>query len=165
MPSQSPLRVVLDARGSLAHGSLLDTSVAPTLVCTTAQAPAAALELWRRAGVEVCELPAGHLGGVELRSVLRELQSRGVLQVMVEGGGKLLGAWLAEGAAQQLRLYLGACALGSTAQRWIQAPIASTIADSQRWQLLSVVRLGDDVRIDYQLMSQPESNRKTVEGQ
>lgn len=170
LPERPLLRVVLDARGQLREGPLLDTSLAPTLVFTTAAAPAAARAAWDAAGVEACEVPAastedaggdgdtqgngggGGAGGVALEAVLRELASRGVVQAMVEGGGMLHGTFLrSAGLAQQLRLYVGATALGSTAQRWIRAPLAATITEAPRWKLLGVETLGDDVCLEYML--------------
>ena len=84
--------------------------------------------------------------------MLTELGARGIIQVMVEGGGAVHGAFLgATGCAQQLRLYIGATALGSSATRWINAPLASTIEEAPRWKLLDVQQLGDDVCLDYSL--------------
>ena len=149
-PSNPLLRVVLDASGRVTDGPLLDTSAAPTLVFTTAAAAGEARDAWRAAGVEAVEVPAaGPSGGVDLEAVLIELGSRGVIQLMVEGGGQLHGAFLAERRAQQFRLYVGACALGSSAQRWMQAPLAATIEEAQRWRLSGVEVLGDDVCVDY----------------
>jgi len=166
-PARSPLRVLLDARGRVASGPLLDTSLAPTLIFSTAASrESAARAAWAAAGIEVCEVPAaveggeaegGGGGGVDLPSVLRELGTRGVIQLMVEGGGAVHGAFLADQhGAQQLRLYIGATALGSTSRRWIQSPIAATIGEAPRWSLLSVQQLGDDVCLDYALASARE---------
>jgi diaminohydroxyphosphoribosylaminopyrimidine deaminase / 5-amino-6-(5-phosphoribosylamino)uracil reductase len=164
IPEKQPLRVVLDSRGRLLSGPLLDTSLAPTLIFTSKHAPREARERWRAAGVEVYEtavsaasgdgkqLGAGEDGvSVDLDEVLLELGRRGVLQLMVEGGGSLLGSFLQTRSAQQLRLYIGSCALGSSARRWIQAPLAETIEEAQRWELLGVERVGNDVCLDYQL--------------
>eukprot|EP00308_Calcidiscus_leptoporus_P012167 CAMPEP_0119356124 /NCGR_PEP_ID=MMETSP1334-20130426/4815_1 /TAXON_ID=127549 /ORGANISM="Calcidiscus leptoporus, Strain RCC1130" /LENGTH=431 /DNA_ID=CAMNT_0007370095 /DNA_START=77 /DNA_END=1372 /DNA_ORIENTATION=- len=152
MPTRPLLRVVLDGRGRLVDGPLLDTSLAPTLVCTTDAAPAEALNVWRHAGADVCVLPtAGDGGGVDLDAVLTELQMRGIIQAMVEGGGRLLGAWLNHESATQLRIYVGACALGSTSQRWIQAPVAGSIDQAKRFKLLAVETVTDDVCIDYMI--------------
>ena len=52
---------------------------------------------------------------------------------------------------QQLRLYVGATALGSEAVRWIRAPLASTISEAPRWKLLGVEKLGEDACLDYAL--------------
>ena len=199
-PRANPLRILLDARGRVMGGPLLETTLAPTLVFTTAASRGnAARAAWAAAGVEVCEVaaetpwpldetqaatsqtsryhirqPAGDetqaagasangsgvsVGalsdggdGVALGAVLDELGARGIIQLMVEGGGAVHGAFLSTpGLAQQLRLYIGATALGSTSRRWIQAPIASTINEAPRWKLLDLERLGEDVCVDYAL--------------
>ena len=159
MPSASPLRVVLDARGRVVDGPLLDTSLAPTLIFTTAaSAGSAARAAWEAAGVDVVEVAASDAsdgGGVCLEAALKELGARGVIQMMVEGGGAVHGAFLSTpGCAQQLRLYVGATALGSSATRWIRAPLAGTIDEAPRWELLGVQQLGNDACLDYALDGQ-----------
>lgn len=47
-----------------------------------------------RDGVEVAVLPAARSGGVDLGAVLDTLGERGIIQLMVEGGSKVLGAFL-----------------------------------------------------------------------
>ena len=116
-------------------------------------------ERWRASGAEVHEIPAQTSAsgnnnedeGIDLHEVLLELGSRGILQLMVEGGGSLFGSFLKTQRAQQLRLYVGSCALGSNARRWVQAPLTTTIADTVRWQLLQVERVGNDICVDYLL--------------
>ena len=62
------------------------------------------------------------------------------------------GAFLgSRGLAQQMRVYIGATCLGSTAQRWMQAPLARSIGEAPRWKLLEATPLGDDVCLDYAL--------------
>ena len=87
---------------------------------------------------------------------LCELGRRGIIQLMVEGGGALHGSFLSGRLANQLRLYVGATALGSTSRRWIQAPIATTMADAPRWKLLGSEVVGDDVCLDYALSDELE---------
>ena len=113
----------------------------------------AARAVWAEKGVEVVEVPEGDNGdGVDLPSVLAVLGERGVIQLMVEGGGAVLGTFLAApGLAQQLRLYVGATALGSTAARWMQSSLARTIGEAPRWKLLEMTKLGDDACLDYAL--------------
>ena len=55
------------------------------------------------------------------------------------------------GLAHQLRMYVGATALGATARRWVARPLAETIGDAPRWKLLGVEAVGDDVCVDYEL--------------
>lgn len=173
------LRVLLDARGRVTDGPLLDTALAPTLIFTTAASRGtSARASWEAKGVEAVEVPpassgedggaaaaatgggatvggdgaAAAGGGVDLGAVLDALGARGIVQLMVEGGGAVLGSFLSTPkAAQQLRLYVGATALGSTGTRWINAPLAPTIDAAPRWRLLDVQRLGDDACLDYAL--------------
>jgi riboflavin biosynthesis pyrimidine reductase len=83
--------------------------------------------------------------------VLRALGARGIVQLMVEGGGEVLGDFIRAGLAQQLRLYVGATALGATARRWMRSPLAETIESAPRWSVLAVEQLDNDVCIDYEL--------------
>ena len=84
------------ARPRPAIGPLFDTEVAPTLVVTTAAAEPGAVDAWCAAGakVEVVAAAAGGTG-VDLGETFSVLGREGVLQVLVEGGGTLLGSVLA----------------------------------------------------------------------
>ena len=99
--------------------------------------------------MQVCVMPAAPGGGIDLDALSVELYSRGVIQAMVEGGGQVIGSWISERRAQELQLYVGACALGKTSTRWMQAPLAENIDQAQRWRLLSTEEIGDDVVIRY----------------
>ena len=94
VPAHPPMRVLLDARGRVpAIGPLFDTELAPTLVVTTNDAAPGAIDAWRAAGAKVeVVAPAAGGDGVDLDETLALLGREGVLQVLVEGGGTLLGA-------------------------------------------------------------------------
>lgn len=150
---QQPMRVVLDTRGRVLEGPLLDTKVAPTLIFTNKElCSAAALEKWKASGVEYCEVPLAPGDGkhLDLSCVLKELAKRGVLQLMVEGGAVVQGELLREGFVDELRVYFGATLLGSTAQPWAQTALTSTIGDAKFWHLREVRKLDDDVCLEYE---------------
>ena len=146
-----PLRVLLDARGRVpAEGPLFDVALAPTLVVTTDRAPAAAVDAWHEAGAKVESVPfAIDASGVDLRSVLELLGRLGVLQAMVEGGAALHGSLLAAGLVDRIVAYVGATALGTGGRPVFDQAGAVTIADAPRFALTNVTRLGEDVRLDY----------------
>eukprot|EP00747_Dinoflagellata_sp_TGD_P209963 gnl/TRDRNA2_/TRDRNA2_83318_c0_seq1.p1 gnl/TRDRNA2_/TRDRNA2_83318_c0~~gnl/TRDRNA2_/TRDRNA2_83318_c0_seq1.p1 ORF type:complete len:406 (+),score=60.96 gnl/TRDRNA2_/TRDRNA2_83318_c0_seq1:52-1218(+) len=152
-----PLRVVLDTRGRVMEGPLLDTKVAPTLMFTSKElCSSKAREVWKERGVDCCDVPLAEPGDaspttqrLDLRAVLTELASRGVLQLMVEGGAVLQGELLRMGLCEEIRLYLGATLLGSSAQPWAQTPLTSTISDARFWRLRDVRKLKDDVCLEY----------------
>lgn len=153
LPLRPPLRVILDGQGRVPpDGPLFDTSLAPTMMITTPRCPAGVKDAWKKFGVEVETVAEGKNGvGVNLRQVLSLLGQRGVLQVMVEGGGKLLGAFLDAKLGQHLSLYVGGCALGSLGRPVFSTESIDTLKEAPRFTLAGMTKLGNSVRLDYDL--------------
>ena len=104
-PLRNPLRVVLDGRGVVAEGPLLDTKLAPTLFFTTEHAEASAVDLWRQSGAEVVVVGVGTGGkGVHLEEVLNVLGERGVSQIGAVTAELVERLRLAEAVAARTRL-------------------------------------------------------------
>jgi len=148
---RQPLRVVLDAQGRVpAEGPLFDASLAPTLVITTTAAPEEATSAWLAAGAKVQTVAASATGtGVDLMSALELLAGLGVLQALVEGGGRLAGAFFEAGLVDRLVTYVAPTILGRDGHLAFDVAGPATIADAPRLQLVDVARVGDDVRLDY----------------
>jgi diaminohydroxyphosphoribosylaminopyrimidine deaminase/5-amino-6-(5-phosphoribosylamino)uracil reductase len=92
--------------------------------------------------------PALELSG-DLGQVLDELGRRGVLQAMVEGGATVAGELHRAGLVDRYVVYLAPAFLGGDDGRPLFAgPGAATIADAWRGRLVSVHRLGDDLRLE-----------------
>ncbi len=92
--------------------------------------------------------PAVELSG-DLGAVLDELGGRGVLQLLVEGGARVARAFHAGGLVDRYVLYLApALAGGDDGAPLFAGPGAPTVADLWRGRLVSVARLGDDLRVD-----------------
>jgi diaminohydroxyphosphoribosylaminopyrimidine deaminase/5-amino-6-(5-phosphoribosylamino)uracil reductase len=147
-PPRQPLRVVADSRGRIPPAArVLDGAEAPTLVATTATAPAA----WRAAvaarGAEVLVLPAGPDGRVDLDALLRALGGRGVMSVLVEGGATLLGALFDAGLVDKVQTVVAPLIIGGLAPAAVAGRGARTMAEALRLRDVSVERLGDDVLI------------------
>ena len=135
-----PLRVVLDSEGKVPpEGPLFDPTLAPTLVFTTKKT-------WEKEGVEVIEAPK-----VTLEGVLEELGRRNVIQLLVEGGPHLHTAFIKEGRAHRLALYIGDCVLGEEGLPLLPGLEVSTIEAAPRYALDGVLRFGNSVRLDYHL--------------
>jgi diaminohydroxyphosphoribosylaminopyrimidine deaminase/5-amino-6-(5-phosphoribosylamino)uracil reductase len=92
--------------------------------------------------------PALELSG-PLRGVLAELGRRGVLQLLVEGGASVAREFHAAGLVDRYVVYLAPVLFGGDDGRPIfSGPGAGTIGDVWRGKLVSVERLGDDLRVE-----------------
>jgi diaminohydroxyphosphoribosylaminopyrimidine deaminase / 5-amino-6-(5-phosphoribosylamino)uracil reductase len=84
-----------------------------------------------------------------LGRVLDELGRRGVLQAMVEGGATVAGSFHRAGLVDRYVLYLAPTFFGGDDARPLFAGAgAPTIADVWRGRIVSVERLGDDLRLE-----------------
>jgi diaminohydroxyphosphoribosylaminopyrimidine deaminase/5-amino-6-(5-phosphoribosylamino)uracil reductase len=98
------------------------------------------------AGAKV--LPALQMSGA-LSEVLAELGGLGVLQVLVEGGASVAHDFHAAGLVDRYVLYLAPALFGGDDGRPLFAGAgAGTMADVWRGKLVSVERLGDDLRVE-----------------
>ena len=92
--------------------------------------------------------PALELSG-DLGGVLDELGGRGVLQAMVEGGATVAGEFHRAGLVDRYVLYLAPAFFGGDDARPLFAGAgAPTIAEVWRGRIVSVERLGDDLRVE-----------------
>ena len=93
-------------------------------------------------------LPALELSGA-LGDVLTELGQRGVLQLLVEGGASVAHDFHAAGLVDRYVLYLAPVLFGGDNARPLFAgPGAGTIGEVWRGKLVSVERLGVDLRVE-----------------
>jgi diaminohydroxyphosphoribosylaminopyrimidine deaminase/5-amino-6-(5-phosphoribosylamino)uracil reductase len=99
-------RIVLDGAGRLPTTSRLARSAReiPVLVAVTDRAPAARRQELTALGCEVLAFPGD--GPVPLPALLDELGRRGMTNVLVEGGGRVLGAFLDAGLVDAVDVFI-----------------------------------------------------------
>ena len=95
-----------------------------------------------------------HLPTRDPREALEELFAAGVRHLMVEGGSRILSAFLAAGLVDELIVYLAPTLLGSGTSALEDLGI-TTLADAQRWEWDpasggAVQQLGRDLRLHLQ---------------
>lgn len=90
--------------------------------------------------------PTLHLRTRDPGEVLKVLGERGVVDVLLEGGPALAGAFVAAGRVHRVVAYLAPALLGSGSTALGDAGI-STIGDALRLEIEDVTRIGTDVRI------------------
>jgi len=152
---RTAVRVVLDSQASLRSESRLVQTAreVPVLVAVAEAAPQAERKRLADAGCEVLTCPgADQLGRLEY--LLDELGRRRMTNVLVEGGGQLMGSLLDARAVDEVHVFIAPELIGGKDAR---SPIAGcgveTIADALPLSDLHVEQTGPDVylsgRIDW----------------
>ncbi|GLI07307.1 riboflavin biosynthesis protein RibD [Paenibacillus tyrfis] len=111
VPGLHPIRVVVDSTLRLPHeAKLVRDGIAPTVVLTTEQAPAARRRELEASGVEIVDCGPGP--AVDLDAAMARLGEREIGSLLVEGGGKLSGALLEHRLAHKLVFFLAPKIIG-----------------------------------------------------
>jgi diaminohydroxyphosphoribosylaminopyrimidine deaminase/5-amino-6-(5-phosphoribosylamino)uracil reductase len=134
---RQPLRVVLDSRLETPRTArILKGDGVLVFAARAGELPNA----------EVVALPnAG--GKVDLPKMLEELARREVNELHVEAGARLNASLLREGCVDELLIYLNPSLLGDAAQGMAALPAFASLEERPRLSLLSVERVGEDLRI------------------
>ena len=147
----SPIRVTVTSSGDLDLAARFFTAGdGPRLIYVPGPAgPGIRGRLGGGAGVEV--VGAGDRAGpgtqADLNAVLADLAARGVRRLMVEGGGRVLAQFLAEGLADELNLVVAPIFVGDPAAPRIGG--ASASAPHRRMHLAEARLIGDVVLLRY----------------
>jgi len=113
-----PFRIVLDPnfRIPLECKLLKTISKSPVLIMTTNEAVDANREKTQKienAGAKLVYVPKTE-NGCELEAVLRELGAKGIQQLIVEGGPKVIASFLKQELADAVKIYIAPKILGRT---------------------------------------------------
>lgn len=149
--SRKPLRVVLDAKASLAPRSRLATSARETPVLVLAGAGAGSDEL-TTAGVEIAPVALEADGRVDLGAALALLASRGITRVFSEGGPRIGAELIRLGLADEIVVFTGPKPLGRGVPA-LDAPARKKLADPACYRLAEDVRIGPDRMRRYERIS------------
>ncbi len=150
LPVRSPriIRVVLDPRLTTSPESKLAMSAgeAPVVVFASAAALDGREKELERLGVEVVATPPSE-EGLDLLHVMDELGGRGIKGLLVEGGGETATRFVRKGLADKLTLFYAPKLLGSEGVPMIGDLRATKVAESLRFSVSEVGRVGDDVAV------------------
>ena len=140
-----PLRVVLDSRGRTPPDAHVLDGPNQTLIATTGVSSAEWRASMEAAGAEVLVLPS-HEGHVDLEALLRELGGRGLLTVLFEGGGVVLGSLFDRRLVDRVTAVIAPIIVGAAgAPSAVAGRGAWRMADAPRLRDIEVTRLGEDM--------------------
>ena len=142
---RQPLRIVADSRGRTPLGAKVLGPGGKTLIATTDASPAAWRASIAAAGAEVCVLPADANGHVDMGALLRLLGERGVVSLLVEGGGVLHGSLFAAKLVDKVHAIIAPKIVGGSAYPAVAGDGVALMADAVTLRDVEVLRLGADV--------------------
>ena len=140
---RSLVRVVLDEEVRLSPDSQLanTTSEAPVIIFGNATANHA--DVLRERGVEIVNSSRG-----DLHSVLRELGSRSLQSLLVEGGAAVAGEFIDAGLVNKITFFIAPKIIGgSAAPSAIAGTGAETMPDALELERVSVTQRGKDIEV------------------
>lgn len=139
---RQPLRVVLDPAGRTGPDARVLDQTAPVLLLLADGATPPGLP----SHVQTAQVPQRAPGVLDLPAVLAVLHKRDIRSVLLEGGPRLAGAFLAAGLLDRVVAYLAPALLGAGSAALAEAGVG-TIAQAHRLEPTDVLVLGPDVRI------------------
>ncbi len=146
-----PLRVVIDSQGLVSPDAKIFQQTGETWLVTSE---------WQNkeypASVNQEIIATQSNGKIDLRKLLEQLADKGVNQVLVEAGSGLTGAFIEQGLADELVVYMAPKLLGSKAMSVYQLPF-DTMAQSIQLSLQDSRQIGDDLRFTYSIKGSSDS--------
>ncbi len=159
--SHQPLRIVVDTRGRTSPLAQVLTGPARTLIASVQEASPAWRSALEAAGAEVLTLPkeGEH---VDLLALLKALGQRGVLSLLVEGGGVLLGGFFDRGLVDKVHAVIAPMIIGAgEAPAAVAGQGAFRLAEALRLHDVTVEGLGEDILVT----GYPSARRPTKEAE
>ena len=145
--ARQPLRVVVDGNARTPAGARMLKEPGSTLIAVV-NPEEARLNALRTAGAEVLRLPAASGGGVDMPALMQVLGDRGVVDLLVEGGGKVLGSLFDAGLVDCVASFIAPVIIGGAAS---PAPVGGAgvecMARILRLGNVSVRRLEGDILV------------------
>jgi len=142
----STSRVVVDTTLKTPADSRLvkTTGKSPLVIITTEKAPKRKIELFRSVeGLRLIELKSSN-GKVPLKAALRRLAGIGVVNLLVEGGGELVGALLDERLVDEAMFFIAPRILGGTYSS-IKGKGVASIDKAFHLENMEIKRSGGDI--------------------
>lgn len=145
-------RIVLDSQAALPENCNLIQTVdqAPVLLVCSADADEQRVQKLESRGVEVLRLPkAASTGRLDIGLLLDELGNRSMTNLLVEGGGQLLGAMSDAGLIDEVHAFIAPKLIGgSTAVSPIGGIGSETVAGGSSLSNVETSQIGDDIYIN-----------------
>jgi diaminohydroxyphosphoribosylaminopyrimidine deaminase / 5-amino-6-(5-phosphoribosylamino)uracil reductase len=139
LPRRQPVRVVFDSALSISTDAMLVRSAreVPTVVVSGPSADPSRREALEKQGVSILPAP-------DLRHALARLREGDIRSMMVEGGPRLAGAFLAAGVVDRIAIFTAPIELGPDAPRALEFAPAGFVESLARAPIVRSARFNED---------------------
>ncbi|TQV80488.1 bifunctional diaminohydroxyphosphoribosylaminopyrimidine deaminase/5-amino-6-(5-phosphoribosylamino)uracil reductase RibD [Denitrobaculum tricleocarpae] len=146
LADRSPRRIVVDGRLRLPleHDLVARAGAQSTLVFTQSGTEEQRLQKYHDAGVEVVEIPRNTENVLSVPDLLTILAAMGVTRLLVEGGAKLAGSFMAEDLVDRIAWFRAGGVIGGDGLPAIAGFGLDRLAEMHKFSLESSIALAED---------------------
>jgi diaminohydroxyphosphoribosylaminopyrimidine deaminase/5-amino-6-(5-phosphoribosylamino)uracil reductase len=147
LEDRAPLRAVLDGRLRLplTHDLVARAGARPTCLITRPGGEPKRLTAYRKAGLEVVEVPDDEAGDLSLEAALEALGGSGVNDLLVEGGGQVAAGLLRQGLVDRLVWFRAPRLIGGDGLPALAGFGLEELEAAPRFALVAAVPAGEDM--------------------
>lgn len=151
LEDQSPVRIALDSRLRIPPGARIVRTArdVPTWIVCRPDAPGDAAAALEAAGVRLVRVERGPDGRPALDAVLRALGDLGLTRVLVEGGGVLAAALLAQDLVDRIHWFRAPMLIGGDGRPAVAPLPLAGLGAAPRFRRLSTEAVGADTLETY----------------
>jgi len=155
LADRSPVRIVLDPRLRLQLTSKLVRTARdiPTWIAAYAEGDPDRRDAFLDCGVELVDVAPGSGDRPGMHNLLRTLGELGLTRVLVEGGGRVTGALLADGLVDRIVWFRSSAIIGGDGVPAAAAFGVDRLAQASRFVRRSVEACGEDIVETYSAQS------------
>lgn len=149
---RSPVRIVVDRRLRLplTSGLVATAHETPTWLITTPSAASKRRDAFLDTGVELIDVEVDDDGNLDLFTAVRALGGRGITRLLVEGGAQLAAGLLRRDLVDRLIWFRAPRLMGGDGLPVATAFGVYALADTPRFQRMSVTEAADDIVETYE---------------
>jgi diaminohydroxyphosphoribosylaminopyrimidine deaminase/5-amino-6-(5-phosphoribosylamino)uracil reductase len=141
-----PLRLIVDSKGRVPLTAHIFKPPGEVLLAVAAPFASVKKEKFIEAGAEVLELPASE-GSVDIVELLKLLGRRGIVTILVEGGGKLLGSLFDHHLVDKVLAFISPVIIGGHEAIRVGGNGVDNIAKALRLSRVDIKTLGEDILV------------------
>ncbi|MBL6932826.1 MAG: RibD family protein, partial [Rhodospirillales bacterium] len=147
MEKYSPWRIIADSSLQIPFSSpMIETAnELPTIIMTVPGANRNKISELKKKGVKVIEVPSSESGHPAVEAMAETLGGQGLTRVLIEGGGKLAGAFVQSGLVDRIAWFHAPKLIGGDGVPSVAAFGVESLSDSPSFIRTGLTCCGEDV--------------------